>query len=94
MPFVGFVTIGSAIYAAILGNGIFVLGMFAIFSSLQMLQAALAVRMDNEDPKLIFYGVFLVVGYKQILDFLLIRAVFEQLFRRKMTWTSADRVGI
>jgi poly-beta-1,6 N-acetyl-D-glucosamine synthase len=94
MPFIGFVTIGSAIYAAILGNGIFVLEMFAVFSSLQVLQAALAVRMDNEDPKLIFYGVFLVVGYKQILDFLLIRAVFEQLFRRKVTWTSADRVGI
>ncbi len=94
MPFVGFVTLGSAIYAAILGNGIFVLEVFAIFSILQVLQAALAVRMDNEDPKLIFYSVFLVVGYKQILDFLLIRAVFEHLFRRKMTWTSADRVGI
>lgn len=94
MPFIGFVSIGSAIYAVILGNGIFVLEMFAIFSSLQILQAALAVRMDTEDPKLIFYGMFLVVGYKQILDFLLIRAVFGQLFRRKMTWTSADRVGI
>lgn len=94
MPFVGFITIGSAIYAAISGNGIFVLEMFAIFSILQCLQVALAVRMDNEDPKMIVYGIFLVVGYKQLLDFLLIKAVFERLLKKKMTWTSAQRVGI
>ncbi|MDE1867957.1 MAG: glycosyltransferase [Thaumarchaeota archaeon] len=94
MPFVGFITLGTAAYTAIFGGGIFVLEVFAIFSVLQILQAALAVRMDNEDPKLILYGVFLVLGFKQILDFLLIRAVFEQLFRKKMTWTSVDRVGI
>ncbi|MGI0046824.1 MAG: glycosyltransferase family 2 protein [Nitrosotalea sp.] len=93
MPFVGFITIGTAIYAAILGNGIFVLEIFGIFTVLQYMQVALAVRMDDEDPKLIFYGIFLVVGYKHILDFLLIRAVFEKLFRKKMVWTSAERVG-
>ena len=72
----------------------FVLEMFAVFSVLQCLQVALAIRMDNEDPKLVLYGIFLVVGYKQILDFLLIRAVLERLFRKEMSWTSAERVGI
>lgn len=94
MPFVGFITIGSAIYATILGNGIFVLEMFGIFIVLQCLQAALAVRMDKEDPKLIFYGIFLVAGFKHILDFFLIRAVFEWLFKKEMSWTSVDRVGV
>jgi poly-beta-1,6 N-acetyl-D-glucosamine synthase len=94
MPFVGFITIGNAIYAVILGKGVFVIEMFVIFSVLQCLQVALAVRMDNEDKRLIFYGVFLVVGFKQIVDLLLIRAVLERLFRKELTWTSVDRVGI
>ncbi|MGI0087701.1 MAG: glycosyltransferase family 2 protein [Nitrosotalea sp.] len=93
MPFVGFITIGSAVYAAISGNAIFVLEIFAIFTILQYLQVTLAVRMDGEDPKLIFYGIFLVAGFKQILDFLLICAIFERLFRKEMAWTSAERVG-
>ena len=93
MPFVGFITIGSAIYAAVFGNGIFVLEIFSIFIILQYLQVALAVRMDEEDPKLIAYGIFLVIGFKHILDFLLIRAVFEKMFKKEMTWTSAERVG-
>lgn len=93
MPFVGFITIASAIFAAVYGNGLFVLEMFAIFTSLQYMQVALAIRMDDEDPRLIAYAVFLVVGYKQVLDFLLIRSVFERLFKRKMVWTSAERVG-
>ena len=94
MPFVGFITLGNAIYSAVFGNTMFVLEMFAVFSVLQCLQVALAIRMDNEDPKLVLYGIFLVVGYKQILDFLLIRAVLERLFRKEMSWTSAERVGI
>ncbi|HJT09511.1 MAG TPA: glycosyltransferase family 2 protein, partial [Candidatus Nitrosotalea sp.] len=94
MPFVGFITLANAIYSAVFGNTVFVLEMFAVFAVLQCLQVALAIRMDNEDPKLILYGIFLVVGYKQILDFLLIRAVFERLFRKEMSWTSAERVGI
>ncbi|CUR51481.1 Chitin synthase (fragment) [Nitrosotalea devaniterrae] len=94
MPFVSFITIASAIYAGIFGDWLFVLLMFAIFSALQCLQVALAVRLDNEDPRLILYGVFLVVGFKQILDILLLGAVFEHLSKKEQVWTSADRVGM
>lgn len=93
MPFVGFMTIASAIYAALLGNAWLVLEVFAIFTVLQSLQVLLATRMDNEDPKLVFYGIFLVIGFKQILDFLLISAIFEKLLKKEITWTSAERVG-
>ncbi|HJU14498.1 MAG TPA: glycosyltransferase [Candidatus Nitrosotalea sp.] len=93
MPFVGFLTIASAIYAAFLGNGLLVLEVFSIFTVLQALQVLLAVRMDDEDPKLVFYGIFLVVGFKQILDFLLISAMFRKIFKKEMIWTSAKRVG-
>lgn len=95
MPFVSFITLGSAIYAGIFGGGgLFVLAMFGIFSALQCMQVALAVRLDNEDPKLVVYGIFLVLGFKQILDILLIGAIFEHLTKRDSVWTSADRVGI
>ena len=94
MPFVSFITIASAIYAAISGGGWFVLEMFAIFSSLQCLQVALAVRLDNEDPRLVLYGIFLVVGFKQILDIFLVGAVFEHLIKKDKVWTSAERIGI
>jgi len=95
MPFVSFITLGSAIYAGIFGGGgLFVLAMFSIFSALQCMQVALAVRLDNEDPKLVAYGIFLVLGFKQILDILLICAMFEHLTKKDAVWTSADRVGI
>jgi poly-beta-1,6 N-acetyl-D-glucosamine synthase len=94
MPFVGLITIGVAIVAAMSQNALFVAEIFAIFCVLQCLQATLAIRLDNEDPKLILYAVFLVIGFKQIIDFLQIRAVFERLLNRKAVWTRADRVGI
>lgn len=94
MPFIGLVAWANAIIAIIYGDSIFVLALFAIFSLLQCLQAALAVRLDNEDPKLIPYAIFLVLGFKQILDVLLILATLRWIFKRKARWTSAERIGI
>jgi hypothetical protein len=50
--------------------------------------------MDREDPRLIPFGIFLVMGYKQILDFLLIKAVLELLFKKELKWTSPERIGV
>ena len=61
---------------------------------LQSLQSALAVRIDGDDPKLIAFSPFLVLGYKQLVDILLIKATVESIFKRKATWTSAKRVGV
>ncbi|MHB9159985.1 MAG: glycosyltransferase family 2 protein [Nitrosotalea sp.] len=94
MPFVSVITTCAAIYTGILGGEIFVLEMFAIFLTLQCLQVALAVRLDNEDPRLIPFGIFLVIGFKQILDVLLIIAIFEHLLKRDAVWTSSERIGI
>lgn len=94
MPFIGVVSWANAIIAIIYGDSLFVLELFAIFSLLQCLQAALAVRLDNEDPKLIPYAIFLVVGFKQILDVLLIIATLRWVFKKKVRWTSAERIGV
>ncbi len=55
---------------------------------------SLALRIDGEDQKLVWYAGFLVFGYKQIVDFLLLKAIIEQLRNKKATWTSAQRIGV
>jgi len=93
LPITGFLILGSAILAVIEGDIIFVVGSFAFFIALQYLLTALAVRIDGDDPKLILFALFSIFGFKQILDFLLLRQLLEQLFGRKASWTTAKRVG-
>lgn len=67
---------------------------FALFILLSHLQSALAIRIDGDDPKLIAYSTFMVIGYKQITDFLLLKAAIDVLFKRKAVWTSIKRIGV
>ncbi len=72
----------------------FVGEMFLLFMLLQTFMSALAVRIDREDPKLILFSPFLVLGYKQLVDVLLIKGTIETIFRAKTSWTSARRIGV
>lgn len=94
LPVTGLFIIGSAILALIEGDIIFVLLSFAYFTILQYLLSALAVRIDGDDPKLILFSIFFILGFKQILDLILIRQALEQLFKREARWTSAKRIGL
>jgi poly-beta-1,6 N-acetyl-D-glucosamine synthase len=94
LPFAGISVIIGSILEIINGHGLFVLGIFSLFMLLQCLMSALAVRIDRDDPRLILFSPFLVLGYKQIVDAFLIKAAIESIFRRKATWTSAKRVGV
>ena len=93
LPITAFIMLGSAIIAVIQGDYLFVLGSFAFFAGLQYLLVALAVRIDGDDPKLIFFSVFFILGFKQILDFLLIMQLIEHILGRKARWTSSERIG-
>ena len=93
LPVVGFFLLGSIILAVIQGDVIFVLGSLVFFITLQYLMSALAVRMDGDDPKLILFSIFFVFGFKQILDFILLRQALEQLLGKKARWTSVKRTG-
>jgi len=93
-PIIGFTTVTNAIIGVILGDGWYILQVTAIFFVVHYLMTALAIRIDNEDPKLMWYAGFLVFGFKQIVDFLLIKAIIEQIWNKKATWTSAKRTGI
>ncbi|MFQ5781635.1 MAG: glycosyltransferase [Nitrosopumilus sp.] len=93
-PIIGFIAAGNAILGIILGDGWYVLQVSVIFIVVHYLMTALAIRIDEEDPKLIWHTIFLVFGFKQIIDFLLLKAIIEQLSKKKATWTSAKRIGV
>jgi len=93
-PIIGFTATANAILGIILGDGWYVLQVSAIFIVVHYLMSALAIRIDDEDPKLLWYAGFLVFGYKQIVDFLLLKAIIEQLRKKKAIWTSAKRTGV
>jgi len=92
-PIIGFTAIANVIFGIISGDGWWVLEAAGIFTVVHYLMSALAIRIDNEDPKLLLYSGFLLFGFKQIVDFLLLKAILEQLMGKKATWTSARRIG-
>jgi len=93
LPFAGLVVVATSIYEILIGDWIFVVEMFGLFIILQTLMSALAVRIDREDPRLILFSPFLVIGYKQIIDILLVFGCLQEVFRTKAKWTSAKRIG-
>ena len=76
----------------IFGNYEFVAFMVGMFIILQYLLSAMAIRLDTDDKKIILYSAFLVIGYKQIIDILQLRAAVEELIGKKAIWTRAKRV--
>ncbi len=79
-------------YQLLIGNYQFVAFTLALFIALQYLLSMMAVRMDNDDKRIILYSLFLVIGYKQLMDVLQIKAVIEEVLGKKAKWTSARRI--
>ena len=94
LPFAGLVVVATSIYEILIGDWVFVAEMFGLFIALQTLMSALAVRIDRDDPRLILFSPFLVLGYKQLVDILLVSGCLETIFRTKTKWTSAKRIGV
>lgn len=92
IPFASLLVMAFAVYQLILGNYSFVAFTLGMFVLLQYLLSAMAVRMDKDDKRMILYSVFLVIGYKQIVDILQLKAVAEEFIGLKAKWTSAQRV--
>lgn len=93
-PIVGFTSTINAIIGIIMGDWWFVFQVSLIFTVVHYLMTALALRIDGEDQRLLGYAGFLVFGFKQIVDALLLKAMIEQLTKKKATWTSAKRIGV
>ncbi|MCH7647137.1 MAG: glycosyltransferase [Thaumarchaeota archaeon] len=93
-PIIGFIATANAILGIILGDWWYVFQVSLIFTIVHYLMTALALRIDGEDQKLLSHAGFLVFGFKQIVDFMLLRAIIEELLHKKATWTSAKRIGV
>ena len=92
-PIIGFTALANVIFGILNGDAWWVFEVAGIFTVVHFLMSALAIRIDDEDPKLLLYAGFLLFGFKQIVDFLLLKAILEHLMGKKATWTSARRVG-
>jgi cellulose synthase/poly-beta-1,6-N-acetylglucosamine synthase-like glycosyltransferase len=83
---------GFAAYQIITGNYSFVAFVLLMFIIMQFLLSAMAIRMDRDDKKMLVFSIFMVLGYKQLIDFLIVKAIIEEAFGKKAVWTSAQRV--
>ena len=91
LPFIGIFVWAATITAVIEGWWLQVSYFFVIFLCLQFLLSTLAVLLDDEDKSLILYSPFFVVGFKHLIDFWMIKALIDVLFRKNLRWTSAKR---
>ena len=92
-PIIGFTALANVVFGVLNGDAWWVIEVAGIFTVVHFLMSALAIRIDDEDPKLLLYAGFLLFGFKQIVDFLLLKAILEHLMGKKATWTSAKRIG-
>ncbi|MGD0780820.1 MAG: glycosyltransferase [Dehalococcoidales bacterium] len=94
LPIAGLVNIVSSVQMVLNGDGFILVPAFGFFCFLQLLLCIMAIQLDGEDKKLALYAPFLILGYKQICDFIMIKSLIDVLVRgRKLKWTSAQRVG-
>lgn len=88
LPFLSMVVAGFTILALLNGEWFFILVTFLVFVALEAVLTAIAVIMDEEERKLIFFAPLLVVGYKHLLDIITIKSVLDVVFRKNLKWTS------
>jgi len=93
IPFAGIAVIISAVILIWSGNVHELLYLFGLFITLQFFLSALAIQLDDEDMKLLLYSPFFVIGYKHLIDWIMIRSLFDILLKRKVTWTRVKRIG-
>jgi biofilm PGA synthesis N-glycosyltransferase PgaC len=93
VPIAGVVILGTIIVELLSGSVIEVIMFFSVFTLLQLFVTGLGVQTSGNDMRLIFYAPFFVIGYRQFLDFVMLKSVFDVFLKRDTKWTSPDRTG-
>jgi cellulose synthase/poly-beta-1,6-N-acetylglucosamine synthase-like glycosyltransferase len=93
LPLAGLVNLVAVAGAIAAGDGLRLVPTFLFFCLLQFMLSLLALELDNEDWKLAGYSPLFIFGYKQLCDFIMLKSLFDVLFRRKLKWTSVRRIG-
>jgi hypothetical protein len=77
--------------AVIVGEGWLMAQISVFFFVLLVLLSLIAVEIDGEDRWLTVFAPLSVIGYKQFLDVILFKSVYDVLTDRDIGWTSAGR---
>lgn len=92
LPVLGIVIGAAGILAILEGMWLFILFSFLLFTCLQFVLSSMALLIDEEDDwKMILYSPLMVIGYKHLVDFIILKGVFDVIFRGNgvLKWTSS-----
>jgi cellulose synthase/poly-beta-1,6-N-acetylglucosamine synthase-like glycosyltransferase len=93
LPMAGMLNIAATVMVIAQGRGWELVPTFLFFGLLQFMLSLLALQLDNEDWKLALYSPLFILGYKQLCDFVMLKSLFDVIFRRHLKWTSVSRIG-
>jgi cellulose synthase/poly-beta-1,6-N-acetylglucosamine synthase-like glycosyltransferase len=95
LPILGVIIGAAGILALFEGMWMFLFFSFVLFVSLQFVLSSIALLIDEEDDwKLVLYSPLMVIGYKHLVDLIIIKGVLDVAFRRKgLKWTSSKVQG-
>jgi cellulose synthase/poly-beta-1,6-N-acetylglucosamine synthase-like glycosyltransferase len=77
VPFASLVVIVTSVIMLIDGEWMTLVMAFALFAMLQLLLSILAILVADDDLKLALYSPLFIIGYKQFLDFTMIKAMID-----------------
>jgi len=77
VPFASLVVIVTSVIMFIDGEWMTLVLAFALFAMLQLLLSILAILVADDDLKLALYSPLFIIGYKQFLDFTMIKALID-----------------
>ncbi|MCI0558203.1 MAG: glycosyltransferase, partial [Nitrososphaera sp.] len=91
LPFLSFIVGVAGIIAIFEGMWMFILFSFLLFTCLQFVLSSIALIIDEEDDwRIVLYSPLMVVGYKHLVDLMIIKGVLDVVLRRRgLKWTSA-----
>jgi biofilm PGA synthesis N-glycosyltransferase PgaC len=91
VPFASLVVIVTSIIMLIAGEWMTLVLAFALFCTLQIMVSIIAILVADDDLKLVIYSPLFIIGYKQFLDFTMIKA-FIDIVLAGGTYSKRERV--
>ncbi len=83
-PFLDIILIALIVLAIMEGLSVSFILAFALFFAFQFVLCGIAIMMDENKPwKLILYAPFGIVGYKQLINFVIIKSIFDIIRQRR-----------
>ena len=83
-PFLDVIVIVLTVLAIVEGLSVSFMFAFVLFFAFQFVLCGIAIMMErNKKWKLILYAPFSILGYKQIINFIVIKSIFDVMIKRK-----------